>query len=121
VVQYRDEILPLVQVSKVLAGESRRARNGHAPRRKAAPAAGADENIQVVVHASQDQPVGLVVGRVIDIVEEDITARTRAGRAGVLFAAVIQGRVTEFLDVAGILRRANLAAGGAPQPVAVEA
>jgi hypothetical protein len=43
-----------------------------------------------------------------------------------LFTAVVQGRVTEFLDVEGILRAADPAFFGqpqepAPQPVPVEA
>ena len=63
--------------------------------------------VQVVVYAGKGQRVGLIVGRILDIVEETIASRSRSGRAGVLFTAVIQGRVTEFLDIEGIIRSAD--------------
>src|SRR5689334_7330804 len=66
------------------------------------PAANKD-TVQVVVFAGQGQQVGLIVGRILDIVEEAVTVRSRTNRPGVLFSAVIQGRVTEFLDVPGLL------------------
>ncbi|MEO2089860.1 MAG: hypothetical protein ABGY75_10240, partial [Gemmataceae bacterium] len=49
---------------------------------------------------------GLVVGRILDVVEESITRRSAAGRPGVLFTAVVQDRVTEFLDVESLIRSA---------------
>ena len=45
----------------------------------------------------------------------------RAHRPGVLFTAVVQGRVTEFLDVKGIIRSADPEFFEAAEPVAVEA
>jgi two-component system chemotaxis sensor kinase CheA len=60
-----------------------------------------------VVYAGQGRRVGLVVDRILDIVEETITSRCPAGRPGVSFTAVIQGRVTEFLDVEGLLDAAG--------------
>jgi two-component system chemotaxis sensor kinase CheA len=113
VVQYRDEILPLIPVSQVLRqarrdGKSRRI----ARREKPAPAslaAGSSESdtIQVVVFAGKGERVGLVVERILDIAEEAIVARSPAHRPGVKFTAVIQGRVTEFLDVDCIFRSVN--------------
>ena len=41
--------------------------------------------------------------QILDIVEETIVSRSPSSRPGVLFSAVIQGRVTEFLDIEGIL------------------
>ena len=58
----------------------------------------------VVVCGPAGQPVGLVVDRILDIVEETLPARGRATRPGVAFTGVIQGRVTEFLDVEAVLR-----------------
>jgi two-component system chemotaxis sensor kinase CheA len=122
VVQYRDEILPLLDVSRVL--RRRRQRPGGRPgarRRAGAPPAAGGDTVQVVVYAGTGQRVGLVVGRILDIVEETIVARSRASRPGVLFSAVIQGRVTEFLDVEGIIRSADPDFFEQPKAVAVEA
>jgi two-component system chemotaxis sensor kinase CheA len=43
--------------------------------------------------------VGLVVDQILDIVEESLTVQRPASRPGVLGSAVIQGRVTELLDM----------------------
>ena len=100
VVQYRGEILPLVHLSRVL----RRPRRAGA--RKAARPPGADPSgaVPVVVVAGKRQRVGLVVDRILDVAEETLVARSDARRPGVLFTAVIRGRVTEFLDVEAVLR-----------------
>ena len=63
--------------------------------------------MQVVVYATDQGRIGLVVENIVDIVEESIETRSRASRPGVLYTAVIQGRVTEFLDVEGIVRAAD--------------
>ena len=39
--------------------------------------------------------------------KETLVSRSRASRKGVLFTAVIQGKVTEFLDVEGIIESAD--------------
>ncbi len=101
VIQYRGEILPLINVSRILNGP-RKLRKDRAPR----PQAG-NETIQVVVHADESRRVGLVVGRILDIVQETIVSRSTAARPGVLYTAVIQDRVTEFLDVEGIIQRSE--------------
>ncbi len=124
VVQYRDEILPLLHVSRVLR---QRRRRRHPPRadngrRHAERASSEEDTVQVVVYAGEGQRVGLVVGRIIDIVEEAVAARSRSNRPGVLFTAVVQGKVTEFLDVEGIIRSADPDFFEQPrQPVPVEA
>src|SRR5262249_30677970 len=105
VVQYRDAILPLINVSRALR-RKRHGRNGRSGARKtngAAPEA-ARQTVHVVVYAGAGRRVGLVVGQFLDIVEETLVSRSRANRDGVLFTAVIQGRVTEFLDIEGIIR-----------------
>jgi two-component system chemotaxis sensor kinase CheA len=124
VVQYRGEILPLINVSRAL-----RRRRGHAPdgRRGARSPADVDQGacddgpVQVVVYAVDGRRVGLVVGRILDIVEETLASRSRAGRPGVLFSAVVQGRVTEFLDVEGIVRSVDPHFFEQTRPVPVEA
>ena len=42
-----------------------------------------------------------MVDQILDIAEETLVSRSTAHRPGVLFTAVIQGRVTEFPDVGG--------------------
>jgi two-component system chemotaxis sensor kinase CheA len=124
VVQYRDEILPLIHVSRTLRQRRRGANNGRPrPRRRVhdSPAANASDTVQVVVYAGKGQRVGLVVDRILDIAEETVASRSRANRPGVLFTAVIQGRVTEFLDVEGIIRSADPEFFEEPQTIGAEA
>ena len=124
VVQYRDNILPLIDVSRVLRRQRPRdPLNGKpAPRRKAAPRreAGDYETVHVVVYSGEGRRVGLVVGRILDIVEETLVSRSRSDRQGVQFTAVVQGRVTEFLDIAGIIRSADPGFFEEPNSVARE-
>ena len=56
-----------------------------------------------MVYSSNGQRVGLIVDRIIDIAEETLVSRSQAHRPGVMFTAVVQERVTEFLDVDRIL------------------
>jgi two-component system chemotaxis sensor kinase CheA len=111
VVQYRDEILPLFDVSRLLRTRggrgSRQAGGKQGQREPRPPEVDNGDTVQVVVHACKSQRVGLVVGQILDIVEETIATRSRAHRPGVLFTAVVQGRVTEFLDVEGVIRSAD--------------
>ena len=100
VVQYRGEIMPLVWLSQILNRESFDKNESR-------------ETVQVVVYRSRGRSVGLVVDRIVDIVEDRV-AITRDGRgSGLLGSAVVQGRVTDVLDVAGVIESAGL--GGADQ------
>jgi two-component system chemotaxis sensor kinase CheA len=124
VVQYRNEILPLIHVSRALGKRRREGSNGRVGSRRRAnhsPAASAGDTIQVVVYAGKGQRVGLVVDCILDIAEETLVSRSTAHRPGVLFTAVIQGRITEFLDVEAILSAANPDLLEQPRTMAVEA
>ncbi|HEY6650744.1 MAG TPA: chemotaxis protein CheA [Actinomycetota bacterium] len=92
-VPYGDRILPLVPVDDLL-DERRRE-----PRR-----AGEDmpAELQVMVHRRGDDLVGLVVGRIIDIVEQplELQAASRPGVSGTMF---VQGRITEIIDLPALL------------------
>jgi two-component system, chemotaxis family, sensor kinase CheA len=92
VVQYRGQILPLLRLSSVL---------GHA-----GAAAGDGTPLQVVVYTEQGRSVGLVVDRILDIVEDVLDVKRSIGCDGLLGSAVIQQRVTDLLDVHGIIERA---------------
>ncbi|HEY7426517.1 MAG TPA: chemotaxis protein CheW [Gemmataceae bacterium] len=123
VVQYRNEILPLIHVSRVLHQRRRQVNNGRLGSRRRvgnSRAANAGETVQVVVYAGKDRRVGLVVDRILDIAEESLASRSAAHRPGVLFTAVVQGRVTEFLDVEGILRSTDPDLIEPPQTVAAK-
>ena len=106
VVQYRGEILPLIRVSRALSerkkeeGTKEEKTSFHLSWRKATPS-------RLSSTRERGRRVGLIVGSILDIVEETLVARSRANRPGVLFTAVIQGRVTEVLDIEGIIRQAD--------------
>jgi two-component system chemotaxis sensor kinase CheA len=90
VVQYRDQIMRLVRLGDVLAVDP-------------VPES-ADGPLQVVVYTAHGRSVGLVVDRILDIVEEALTVQQRErASGGLLGSAVIQGRVTDLIDVRGII------------------
>jgi two-component system, chemotaxis family, sensor kinase CheA len=57
----------------------------------------------VVVSIGSEHQVGLVVDRILDIVEQAIDIKGAATQAGISYCAVIQGQVTEILDVDAII------------------
>ena len=99
VIQYRGQILPLVQLSEVL--EERRQSPRHTP-----PPADSG-SLQVLVCNHEGRAVGLVVERILDIVEDRVDVKSPATRAGVLYAAIIQTRVTEMLDLDALFHAAT--------------
>jgi two-component system, chemotaxis family, sensor kinase CheA len=101
VTQYRGQILPLVRLTVVL--EERRARL----RVLNAPPAPDSAPIQVLVLTHDGRSCGLVVERILDIVEDRADVKTAATRANVLCSVVIGDRVTELLDIPAILRSAD--------------
>jgi two-component system chemotaxis sensor kinase CheA len=101
VVQYRGQILPLIHLSSALTERRQQPRNAGASEPGAE-----DEKIQVVVYTDQGRSVGLVVDRILDIAHEVVKIQQRSGRQGTLGSMVVQGRVTELLDVKGIIQTA---------------
>jgi chemotaxis protein histidine kinase CheA len=95
VVQYRGKIMPLVRVSEVLESKRRKVSEK------------VQESLHVVVYADQGRSVGLVVDRILDIVEESFVMQRQSGRKGVMGSAVIQKRVTDILDVPGLIAAAD--------------
>jgi two-component system chemotaxis sensor kinase CheA len=101
VVQYRGQILPLLDVDGAL-------RANHAPARQLVSEPPDDkEAYQVVVYAREERPVGLIVERILDIVEQDGDVRGPATRPSVEYTTVIQGHVTEMLDIENLIRTAG--------------
>jgi two-component system, chemotaxis family, sensor kinase CheA len=80
--QYRDEILPLVRLSGVLGAAGTQADDGV---------------VAVVVCSTRGRSVGLVVDAIVDIVEG----------VGLLGTAVVQDRITELLDVERAVREVD--------------
>ncbi|MFZ3215008.1 MAG: chemotaxis protein CheW [Candidatus Acidiferrales bacterium] len=102
VAQYRGQILPLINLSFAL--KERRARRRSKEFESDTEAAA---RYQVLVCSHEGYRAGLVVERIVDIVEDSAEVKYPASRAGVLYSAVIQGRVTEMIDVPAILQTAR--------------
>ncbi|URD51022.1 hypothetical protein [Chroococcidiopsis sp. CCNUC1] len=66
---------------------------------------GKDDKLQViVVELDRERSLGLVVERILDIVEEPLAIAGHATRSGILYLAAIQGQVTEILDLHTIVQ-----------------
>ena len=89
VVQYRGDILPLATLDDLLGPGDDDAAD--------------QDTVQVVVFTEKSGSVGLVVGRIVDIVQDSISAKKTGARHGVRGTAVIHGKVTELLDVEAAL------------------
>lgn len=93
VVQYREGILPLVRLAAAigLPDTSQRA-----------------ERLNVVVHEDPvtGARVGIVIDRVLDVVETAITLTDVGRRPGVHGSAVVQDRVTDLVDLDAVVRQA---------------
>jgi two-component system chemotaxis sensor kinase CheA len=94
VMQYRGQIIPLVRLSQVIPAASDAEMLANA------------SSIQVVVYAEGKRTVGLIVDRIVDIVEERAAIESLAPRAGVVGSFVTQRQVTDLLDVPAIVRAA---------------
>ncbi len=82
-VQYRDQLMPLVQMAGVKVATS-----GAQP---------------ILVFADDGRSMGLVVDEIIDIVEERLNIEVAGEEAGILGSAVIKGQATEVIDVGHFL------------------
>ena len=89
VVQYRGEIMPLVRLAQVLGA------SGYDEESK--------ETIEVVVYSERGKSVGLVVDQITDIVEERMAVKSNCHGNHLLGTAVVQGKVTDILDVRGVI------------------
>jgi two-component system chemotaxis sensor kinase CheA len=90
-VQYRDQILPLLDLPGLLgvSGDGQR-----------------DGMLQVVVYSENNRNVGFLVRQILDIVEDEIHLDSATTRDGVLGSIVLQRLVTDVLDMSAIVRRA---------------
>jgi len=86
VIQYRGKILPIVRLCQVL----------HAT---GSSDTDMTEALQMVVISHGDRRIGLVVDRIVDIVDEYLEAKQVSTKPEILCSAVIQEHVTDVLDV----------------------
>lgn len=94
VVQCRGQILPLLDL-----------RQGYGSRGDA----NGDQTVRVIVYSDgEGEAVGFVVESILDAVDVVIDTRRDSSKAGVLGTAVIQGRVTDLLDIKGVLRSSSI-------------
>lgn len=101
VVQYRGAIIPLIRLSQVTSGASLAEDEREA-------------KIRVVVYRNEGRSVGLVVDQIVDIVEEQIAITRDDPTPGIHGSAVIQGYVTDVLDVRAIIEAAEPGFFGQP-------
>lgn len=89
VVQYGGQIMPLLHLGDVLNTGSTQFEGA--------------TTLQVVVYSENGRSVGLVVDRILDIVETTLVIQQAGKRMGVLGSAVIQNRVTDLLDIHNLI------------------
>jgi two-component system, chemotaxis family, sensor kinase CheA len=93
VVQYRGRILPLISLAEMFGGVGMER----------------GELLQVVVYDNRGSELGLVVDEFQDIVQEEVTNRQACDHPALLGSALVGGRVTDFLDLEAVVRRASIA------------
>ncbi|BBD65526.1 CheA signal transduction histidine kinases [Nostoc commune NIES-4072] len=99
VYQSYGQILPLIDLYKIF---------GVGDRFNDEALATVAETLQIIIVSPYPElSVGLVVDRILDIVEEPLTIKGIPSRPGVLFCAVIQGQITEIIDIETVIRIAN--------------
>ena len=100
VTQYRGQILPLIRLNVVMEERRKELRA-----LQSAPVEGSSP-LQVLVLNHEGCSFGLVVDKILDIVEDPAKVKSAATRAFVLHSVLIGERVTELLDIPAILSTA---------------
>ncbi len=98
VVQYRGEILPMIDLQRALP-ERRTSRRNESSQN-------ADE-ASVVICTIDNRSCGLLVHHILDIVDADLSDTTARSRDGVEACSVIGGRINEIIDLAEVIRLAD--------------
>ena len=104
VVQYRGEIMPLVDICRLLDG-------GDVPQHAASAA------LKVVVYTLEGRRYGLVVDSIHDTVETDVAPQRCTNRPGVLGSMVLRQKVTDLLDIPSVVARSGVVAFEAEEKV----
>jgi two-component system chemotaxis sensor kinase CheA len=107
VVQYRGGLLPLVGLDLAL------------DEALAAEDTGGRRQLSVVVCADGSHTVGVVVDKVLDVVDHRHAVHEALGADGGFATAVIQDRVTDIVDVTRLVASTGVALFSAADPVTV--
>ena len=92
VVQYRGGILPLIDLDHFFGGG----------------AIQYEDSVKALVHSKEGVMVGFIIKQVIDVVEQSISPSSLQKRSGLSGTAVVQGKVTDLLDLEAILQASGL-------------
>jgi two-component system chemotaxis sensor kinase CheA len=105
VVQYRGQIMPLINLADAVAERRSKPRPAGAVKK---PVEQETDSIQVVVFEHEKRSIGLRVERIMDVVDEEVLLQNTGTRLGVRGTAVIKEKVTEVIDLEAIVAGANL-------------
>ena len=95
VVQYRDGLLQLVRLAPAIGLLDTSDRQ---------------EQVSVIVHELADRSVGIVIDRVLDVVDSALVLSEVGGRYGVKGSAVVQDHVTDIVDLEAVVARTGVIA-----------
>ncbi len=95
-VQYRGQILPLLRLARFLPGST-------------AATSAADGPLRVIVYQKSGHSVGIVVGQIHDIIEHTLDLQPGSQTSGLLGATIVQGKITDLVDVTAVLHAAGFA------------
>jgi two-component system, chemotaxis family, sensor kinase CheA len=95
VVQYCDRILSLIDLHLIFTGKIREITKLQSD---------CVALSVVVVTLNENYTVGLIVDKILDVVEETLTVKASASRSGVQCYATVQGQITEILDLEAIVK-----------------
>jgi two-component system chemotaxis sensor kinase CheA len=95
VVQYRDGLLPLVRLAPAIGLMDTSDRQEH---------------VSVVVHELAERSVGIVIDRVLDVVDTSLVLTDVGQRYGVRGSAVVQEHVTDIVDLEAVVARTGVMA-----------
>ena len=87
VVQYRGEVLPLIDLSDRTGAEGE-----------------PSDLMPIIVYSEETRSVGFIVEAILDVVDEVVTMERCTSQPGILGSVVVQGKVTDILDVQNIIR-----------------
>jgi len=92
VVQYRGQIMPLIDLAQIFGRE----------------AAGDNGLLQVIVYSGNGRSVGLIVGEILDIVDQEVAVQHIYDTGALRGTAVIHKQVADLLDVPKLLAEQRL-------------
>ena len=89
IIQYRGQLMPLHPFNSSIRIESD------------------DAEKPVLVFSNEDKSMGLIVDRIVDIIEDSINIQYDSGQAGILGSAIIKGKATDVIDVSYYVQMAD--------------